>query len=68
MLWKQVQPLLGGVRTIDLEAVIDVDSAGLALLSEVAGRDPGAAVVGAPPGLDGLRAAYRLDPSLGYAQ
>ncbi|MDQ3286985.1 MAG: anti-sigma B factor antagonist [Pseudomonadota bacterium] len=67
-LWKQVQPLLGDIRMIDLEAVVDVDSAGLALLSEVCGRNPGVDVVGAPAGLDELQAAYRLDRTFGYAQ
>lgn len=67
-LWKQLQALPGGVGQLDLKAVVDVDSAGLALLAEVAGRNPGVEIVGAPAGLDELRAAYRLDPGLGYAQ
>lgn len=67
-LWKQLQALPGRVGQLDLSAVLDVDSAGLALLAEIAGRDPGVEVVGAPAGLDELRAAYRLDPRFGYAQ
>ena len=67
-LWKQLRTLSGSVRQLDLGAVIDVDSAGLALLAEVAGRHPGVEVVGAPAGLDELRTAYRLDPGLNYAR
>ena len=67
-MWKQLQPLLDEVRTLDLSAASHVDSAGLALLAELAGLNPGAVVVGAPAGLDELRAAYRLDEALGYAR
>ena len=67
-LWKQLQPLSGEVRTLDLSAASQVDSAGLALLAELAALNPGAIVVGAPDGLDELRAAYRLDEALGYAR
>ena len=67
-LWTQLQPLLGAVRTLDLSAASQVDSAGLALLAELAALNPGAVVVGAPAGLDELRAAYRLDEALGYAR
>ncbi|RDZ26627.1 STAS domain-containing protein [Lysobacter silvisoli] len=65
-LWRQAQPLLAGARRLELGAVEAVDSAGLALLAELAER-AGAAVVGAPPGLGELRAAYRLNEGLGYA-
>lgn len=67
-LWKQLQALPGRVVQLDLLAVTDVDSAGLALLAEIAGRNPGMEVIGAPAGLDELCTAYRLDPALGYAQ
>lgn len=67
-LWKRLQPLLGEVRTLDLSAASQVDSAGLALLAELAALNPGAVVVGAPAGVDELRAAYRLDEALGYAR
>ena len=67
-LWKQLQPLSGAVRMLDLSASSRIDSAGLALLAELAAQNPGAAVVGAPTGLDELRAAYRLDEALGYAR
>lgn len=63
-LWLQLQPQLGGVRTIDLHAVETVDSAGLALLAELAAG--GLRIDGAPPGLAELTAAYRLDGSLGF--
>jgi phospholipid transport system transporter-binding protein len=66
-LWRQAQPLLGGFDVLDLTAVRVVDSAGLALLAEIAARSPGASVTGAPAGLSELRAAYRLDDTLGFA-
>ena len=66
-LWRQVQPLLKDLRRLDLSAVSDVDSAGLALLAELAARAPGIHVIGAPPGLSELRAAYRLDEGLGFS-
>lgn len=66
-LWKQVQALLAGVRRVELAAVEVVDSAGLALLGELAARAPGVVVSGQPPGLSELRAAYRLGPDLGFA-
>ncbi|AWV05793.1 STAS domain-containing protein [Marilutibacter maris] len=65
-LWRLLQPLLAGARRIDLEAVTAIDSAGLALLAEVAARAGIDTVTGTPPGLPELRAAYRLDTGLGY--
>lgn len=66
--WKQLQPmLLHEVRTLDLAAISHVDSAGVALLAEVAARNPGASLLGSPAGLDELRAAYRLDHRLAFA-
>ena len=66
--WRQALPLLDGVRRFDLTAVGRVDSAGVALLAELAARAGGAvAVDGAPAGLDALSAAYRLTPALGFA-
>lgn len=67
-LWKQLQALPGSVRQLDLKAVLDVDSGGLALLAEIAGQNPEVEIVGAPAGLDELRTAYRLDSRLGYSQ
>jgi phospholipid transport system transporter-binding protein len=67
-LWRQASATLDGVRRFDLQAVTRIDSAGLALLAELAARAGGAiAVDGTPAGLAELRAAYRLDPALGFA-
>lgn len=67
-LWPQAQASLAGVSRIDLRAVSQVDSAGLALLAELAARAGGGiAIDGAPAGLHALCEAYRLDPGLGYA-
>lgn len=67
-LWPQAQKLLDGVRRFDLTAVSTVDSAGLALLAELAARRGGdVTVVGRPTGLDELRAAYRLEDDLSFA-
>lgn len=63
-LWRQLQPQLGGMRSIDLHAVDAVDSAGLALLAELAAS--GLRIDGAPAGFAELTAAYRLDGSLGF--
>jgi phospholipid transport system transporter-binding protein len=65
--WKQALPILGGVRRLDLAAVARVDSAGLALLAELAARAEGTTVEGEPEGLAELCAAYRLSPGLAYA-
>ena len=74
-LWRQVQPLRIGIGRLDLTAVSVVDSAGLALLAELADESRaddsvagnGIVVVGAPAGLAELRAAYRLDERLAFA-
>ena len=65
--WRQALPLLAGVRRFDLAAVEGVDSAGVALLAELAARAGGVAIVGSPPGYDALRTAYRLSPALDFA-
>ena len=65
VLWKRLPPL-DGVRTLDLRQVASVDSAGLALLAEIADRAGIAAIEGAPAGLAELRSAYRLDEGLGF--
>lgn len=62
--WAGLRPLLSGARSIDASAVSRVDSAGLALLAELAAG--GLRVVGAPAGLAELSTAYRLDTSLGF--
>jgi phospholipid transport system transporter-binding protein len=72
-LWRQL-PALDGVRTLDLREVTAVDSAGLAMLSDIAERAGAGQPVSialredAPPaGLAELRAAYRLDATLRFA-
>lgn len=65
-LWPQARALVAGTRRFDLSAVSSVDSAGLALLAELAEQAPGVDVHGEPAGLAELRAAYRLDASLGF--
>lgn len=63
--WRALQPQLAGARAVDLGGVASVDSAGLALLAELAGI--GLRIDGTPAGLAELRSAYRLDGSLGFA-
>jgi len=66
--WTRALPLIAGVRRFDLTSVASVDSAGLALLAELAARaGGGVAVSGQPAGLADLRAAYRLDDTLAFA-
>ncbi len=70
-LWPQAAPLLAGVARLDLRDVAQLDSAGLALLAELAERARAQRgqpvdVVGSPAGLDELRAAYRLSPTLDF--
>ncbi len=67
-LWPEALRLAGGVERFDLSAVSSVDSAGLALLVELAQRVGGAQVTGDPLGLDGLRRAYRLSPTLTFTR
>lgn len=66
-LWPQALARLDGARRFDLTAVERVDSAGLALLAELAERIDGLIIDGAPAGLAELRAAYRLSPQLRFA-
>jgi phospholipid transport system transporter-binding protein len=65
--WKQALAQLHGVRRFDLSNVGRVDSAGVALLAELAQRAGDIAIDGDPTGLSALRGAYRLAPALGYA-
>jgi phospholipid transport system transporter-binding protein len=66
-LWPRALALVAGARRFSLEAVASVDSAGLALLAELAERaGADVAIVGEPKGLAELRAAYRLDPTLAF--
>jgi phospholipid transport system transporter-binding protein len=67
-LWRRALPLLAGARRFDVAAASRVDSAGVALLAELAARTAGAvAIDGEPPGLAELRAAYRLQADLDFA-
>lgn len=69
-LWRAAQPLAAGARRLDITGATRIDSAGLALLSALAGiAAQGAAieVTGTPAGLAELRDAYRLDAGLGFA-
>ncbi|PPV07576.1 hypothetical protein XBLMG947_1554 [Xanthomonas bromi] len=67
--WPQAIAQLDGARTLDLAGVQRLDSAGVAMLAELAARLRQAgngAVVGEASGLDELRAAYRLSPTLDF--
>lgn len=70
-LWPQASTALAGVRTLDLRGVERVDSAGVALLAELAARLRAAGegqptLLGEPAGLAELTAAYRLTPKLDF--
>ena len=69
--WPQAIAQLNGVRTLDLSGIQRLDSAGVAMLSELAARLRGngsgpVSVMGVASGLDELRAAYRLSPTLDF--
>jgi phospholipid transport system transporter-binding protein len=69
-LWSSSLAVLAGVQRIVLTKVTTVDSAGLALLAELAARlraaGSEARIEGEPAGLSDLRAAYRLTPGLDF--
>ena len=69
-LWALASDSLAGVQRIVLTNVTTVDSAGLALLAELAARLRAAGatprIEGEPAGLSELRAAYRLTPGLDF--
>lgn len=69
-LWPAASKMLAGAQRIVLTEVTSVDSAGLALLAELAARlrAAGAAphIEGEPAGLSELRTAYRLTPGLSF--
>lgn len=67
-LWPRALALLPGATCLDLGAVAQVDSAGLALLAELRARAGVTVVSGDPPGLADLRGAYRLDATLAAAR
>ena len=68
-LWPALQAS-SGVQVLDLTAVPRVDSAGLALLAELAARARAAGgtaeIIGSPTGYNELSAAYRLAPTLDF--
>jgi len=66
-LWTQCAAWQSGVTRLDLVAVDRVDSAGVALLAELAARTGASAVEGDPIGLAELRRAYRLGATLDFA-
>ena len=65
-LWRRAASQLQGIRRFDLTAVSRVDSAGVALLAELAEHCGGVIIDGAPERLAELRAAYRLTPALAF--
>ena len=69
-LWPQLQALPAKLARLELGEVERVDSAGLALLAELAARARKAghalAISGAPAGFNELSAAYRLSPDLDF--
>lgn len=69
-LWTTASQSLTGVQRIVLTNVTTVDSAGLALLAELAARLRATGttprIEGEPAGLSELRAAYRLTPGLDF--
>ncbi|MET0893173.1 MAG: STAS domain-containing protein [Pseudoxanthomonas sp.] len=69
-LWPSASKQLAGVQRIVLTKVTSVDSAGLALLAELAAqlRAAGATprLEGEPTGLSELRTAYRLTTGLDF--
>lgn len=65
--WRAALPLLAGTRRIDIDQVARIDSAGLAMLAALARRAGIEIIEGMPAGYAELRAAYRLDASLGCA-
>lgn len=66
-LWTQCAAWQTGITRLDLAAVDRVDSAGVALLAELAARTGATMVDGEPIGLAELRRAYRLGATLDFA-
>lgn len=69
-LWPQLQALPARLSRLELAEVERVDSAGLALLAELAARARQGGhpltISGAPAGYNELSAAYRLSPDLDF--
>lgn len=72
VLWRQLQGGTEGVRALDLSAVERIDSAGLALVSLLAGRAGTIELHGIgedrPTGFAELREAYRLGHGLAFVR
>ncbi|WP_222566084.1 STAS domain-containing protein [Novilysobacter antarcticus] len=66
-LWTRCAAWQSGITRLDLAAVDRVDSAGVALLAELAARTGATTVAGEPTGLAELRRAYRLGATLNFA-
>lgn len=66
-LWGRCAAWSNGITQLDLSAVERVDSAGVALLAELAARTGADEVLGEPAGLAELRRAYRLGATLDFA-
>lgn len=66
-LWQQALVPGTAVARLDLTAVERVDSAGLAMLSALAGAGRPVVTTGTPAGLADLCVAYRLDDALAFA-
>lgn len=65
--WKTALPQLAGVRRFDLSGINAIDSAGVALLAELAERAGHPALENMPAALDELCGAYRLNRQLAFA-
>jgi len=68
-LWAQINQLPPSLNVLNVQAVTGIDSSGLALLVELMAqlRIKGTAnIIGKPPGLEELGAAYRLTPTLEF--
>ena len=70
VLWAQASAQLAGAQRFVLTNVTTVDSAGLALLADLAARVRATGIAprfeGQPAGLADLQAAYRLTPELDF--
>ncbi len=66
-LWQAALPQLPAARRFDLSGVTALDSAGVALLAELAERAGHPPLDHVPAALDELCDAYRLNRQLGFA-
>ena len=69
-LWPELSGPVAGITVLDVGNVRRVDSAGVAMLAELAARvratGSAPSLSGSPAGLEELRAAYRLAPPLDF--